>query len=434
MKPLHPAYAPITGVVSLPGDKSISHRAVLFSLLTAGVCRISGWLDCRDTRSSLAAVTALGATVEFQGGDLLITPPPAPPAGPEVITIDCGNSGTTARLLTGLLSGWLDPAGAMVRLVGDASLSRRPMARVVDPLRAMGADIAWEGDPGRLPLLIRGAGLEGNHHRLATPSAQVKSALQLAGLFARGENMIQGADGVRDHTDRLLDIIGPLAAGGKGQVGTRRGRAYTLAVPGDPSAAAFFQTAAALVPGSHLQVDGVSLNPGRTGFLAVLRRAGVRVEMEPAASSAAEPSGKVTVSHDRLRAFTIRADEVPALVDELPLLALLATQAEGRTTISGAADLRHKESDRIAAMAEALSCLGADITAGRDGWLINGPTPLRGGGPGRPAVIATAGDHRIAMSMAVAALIAEGGVALDDDRCVAVSFPDFFVTLNGLIN
>jgi 3-phosphoshikimate 1-carboxyvinyltransferase len=329
------ACGPLEGEVSLPGDKSISHRAVMLSLLSSGPCSAVGWLDSQDTRSSLGAIEALGGTSEFREGVLHITPPEAPPRTPDLITIDCGNSGTTVRLLLGLLAGWLNHAGSAVRLVGDASLSSRPMARVVDPLRRMGADITYEGQEGRLPIVVSGAPLRGCHHQLKVPSAQVKSALQLAGLFAQGFNTIEGADGVRDHTDRRLTVIGP------------EFRPYHITVPRDPSAAAFFQVAAALVPGSQVTVHDLSLNPGRAGALAVLHRAGVQVDIQQKIFDPAEPMGSVTTVHDQLQAFTIAEDEIPSLIDELPVLALLGTQCTGTTTITG--ERPHRSHDRHAA-------------------------------------------------------------------------------------
>jgi 3-phosphoshikimate 1-carboxyvinyltransferase len=258
-------------------------------------------------------------------------------------------------------------------------------------------------------------------HELKVPSAQVKSALQLAALFAEGETTIKGADGVRDHTDRLLAVMGPELA------------PYRITVPRDPSAAAFFQVAAALIKNSRITVTDLSLNPGRAGALDVLARAGAKVEIQQTVFDPAEPMGNVTVAHQKLKAFTVGAEEVPSLVDELPVLAVLATQAEGTTRITGAADLRVKECDRITAMTRALQSVGAHITEHPDGWTINGPTPLAGGTQENPVVVRTHDDHRVAMSMAVAALVTEGYVALDNDACVGISFPNFFVTLEALI-
>ena len=431
---------PLRGTLSVPGDKSISHRAALLALLADGPCRAAGWLDCADTRSSLEAVRALGAVATLADGVLSVTPPAARPAAS--LTIDCGNSGTTARLLLGLLAGWLPAGGAVVTLTGDDSLRQRPMARVVEPLRAMGADLAWAGPEGRLPVTVRGAPLRGAVHDLAVASAQVKSALLLAGLGATGTTLIRGAGGSRDHTERMLQGLGLPVAGrpGEPQVDGPRGLpGFALNVPGDPSSSAFFQVAAALVPGSDLEVRGQSLNVTRTGALGVLARAGARVTM--AAASAAidagergEPCGDVRVQPGTLRAFSIGPAEIPGLVDEIPVLAVLATQCNGRTVISGAGELRVKESDRLALLARNLRRLGAAVDERPDGLIIDGPTALHGGAVGRPIELAAGGDHRIAMAMAVAALCADGETALDDEACVAVSFPGFFGVMERLLD
>lgn len=431
---------PLRGMLSVPGDKSISHRAVLLALLADGPCRAAGWLDCDDTRSSLAAAEALGAAAALADGVLSVTPPAVRPAAP--LTIDCGNSGTTARLLLGLLAGWLPPGGAAVTLTGDESLRQRPMARVVEPLRAMGADLAWAGPDGRLPVRVRGAPLRGIAHELAVASAQVKSALLLAGLGASGTTLVRGAAGSRDHTERMLQGLGLPMAGRPGEPrvdGPRGLPAFALNVPGDPSSAAFFQVAAALVPGSDLEVRGQSLNVTRTGALAVLARAGARVTIVAEAGGAAaggrgEPCGDVRVQPGALRAFSIGPKEVPGLVDEIPVLAVLATQCAGRTVISGAGELRVKESDRLALLARNLRRLGAAVDERPDGLVIDGPTALRGGADGRPLELAVGGDHRIAMAMAVAALCADGETALDDEACVAVSFPGFFGVMERLLD
>ncbi len=438
------ASAPLTGAVVVPGDKSVSHRAALFALLASGPCRASGWLASADTLASLEAVAALGARIARDGDRITVDAAAAPAAclrtGKEPLLIDCRNSGTTARLLCGLLAGWLPPDGPGVVLDGDASLRGRPMSRVVAPLRAMGARIEWLGAEGRLPLRVRGASLRGVVHALPVPSAQLKSALLLAGLHADGETVVDGGGSSRDHSERLLTAMGAAPRPGPGDrlvVRARRGlRPYDLAVPADPSTAAFFQVAAAMVPGSRLTVRGQALGPGRTGALDVLRAAGAEVVIESKAAAddpAREPAGDVSVGAGPLRAFTIGAAEVPGLVDELPVLAVLATACAGTTVISGAEELRVKESDRIALMARGLRALGADLEERPDGLVIHGPTVLRGGTPAAPIRHETGGDHRIAMALAVAALTSEGDSALDDPDCVAVSFPEFFPTLDDLL-
>lgn len=430
------AGAPLDGVVVAPGDKSISHRAVLLALLASGPCRAEGWLDSADTRSSLAAARALGCVAGLSGGVLTIVPPPARPDAP--LTIDCGNSGTTARLLLGLLAGWLPVGGAAVRLTGDDSLRSRPMARVVDPLRRMGADLRWDQVEGRLPVTVRGAALRGMVHDLPVASAQVKSALLLAGLGAAGTTVVRGAAGSRDHTELMLRGLGvevDMSTGAPLVSGPRGLPPFALSVPGDPSSAAFFQVAAAIVPASDVLIRGQSLNPTRVGALRVLARAGAHVAEEPAVGGAgAEPAGDVRVRSGALRAFAIEGREVPTLVDEIPALAVLATQCRGRTVISGAAELRVKESDRLALLARNLRALGADVSEQSDGLIIEGPCALHGGGPGQPLVLTTAGDHRLAMAMAVAALVADGESALDDEACVAVSFPGFFSAMQRLLD
>lgn len=437
---LAPAYAPLRGEVVVPGDKSLAHRAVLLPLLAAEPCRVRGWLAAKDTLSSLAAVQELGAWANFEAGVLMVNPPtrdrPVRPAN-QPLTIDCGNSGTTCRLLLGLLSGWLDPGDPAVVLTGDDSLTRRPMARIVDPLQAMGASLQYLQESGRLPIQIESAVLRGCEHTLTVPSAQVKSALLLAGLRASGRTTLRGAVGSRDHTERLLARMGCLIQGdGLHEVSVAGGgylAGFDLEIPGDPSAAAFFQVAAALVPGSRVEIKGQSLNPRRTGLLRVLERAGAEVRVRPRnlGRAAPEPVGDVAVASARLQGFSVGPAEVPDLIDELPVLAVLATQAPGRTVVRGAADLRHKECDRIAVMARALNGLGARVTERDDGWEIIGPTPLNGG-QDTALILGTDGDHRVAMALAIAGLIAKGQTALDAEDCVAVSFPDFFATLEAL--
>lgn len=409
----------------------------LLALLAGGPCRATGWLVSADTLASLAAVEALGAKVDRDDDSVTITPPAGPPV--HDLTIDCGNSGTTCRLLAGLLAGWLPP-GVAVTLHGDASLGTRPMDRVVVPLRAMGADIVCTDRPGRLPLRVTGARLHGCHHDLPVPSAQVKSALLLAGLQAAGTTTIAGGGTSRDHTELLLRTMGVDCRGEQSDdlLSVTGGEAlaeFTVPVPGDPSTAAFFQVAAALVPGSNLLTDGLSLNPTRIGALRVLRRAGVRVTIErPSGPPGGEVVGDVRVQQAPLQGFTIAAADVPGLVDEIPILAVLATGATGETRITGAGELRVKESDRLAVMAENLNRLGADLTELPDGLLIAGPASLRGGSADAPLVLATAGDHRIAMAMAVAALISQGNSTLDDFGCPAVSFPNFFGTFARILD
>jgi 3-phosphoshikimate 1-carboxyvinyltransferase len=313
------------------------------------------------------------------------------------------------------------------------------MNRVVDPLRAMGADITFKENEGRLPLVVRGAKLVGMSHRLKVASAQVKSALLLAGLFAEGRTSVAGAGGSRDHTELLLATMGVACEEEArdetpGVVGPARPGSFDIRVPGDPSSAAFFHVAAALVPGSEILTPGLSLNYTRTGALRVLRRCGVKVAIErPSGPPGGESLGDVRVSCNELKPFKIDGPDIPALVDEIPILAVLATQAAGETVITGAEELRVKESDRLAVTAENLGRLGARVVESKGGLKITGPTPLVGGSRARPLTLDTAGDHRIAMAMAVAALVTKGETALDEDGCVEVSYPYFFRTLELLL-
>jgi len=436
-RPVLPAAGPLRGTATVPGDKSLSHRAALCAPLGDGPARVRGFLRAQDTLRSLTAVRTLGADVRDDGRELRIAPGTFPlhgpaPAGASPLEIDCGNSGTTARLLLGLLAG----RRVRARLDGDASLRSRPMGRVVEPLRALGADIAYLGADGRLPLIVTGAALHGGDHAMGAPSAQVASALLLAALSSSAPVTVRGCRGARDHTMRLLTAMGADLGGwkpGDDAVTLCPGpplRAVAHDIPADPSSAAFLLGAAALVPGSRVAVPGVLLNPTRCGFLAVLREMGADLAVAPEAGGA-EPTGVVTVGAGPLRAVRIDgAARVATLVDELPLLAVLAARARGVTALRDAAELRVKESDRLAAVAAGLRGLGVAVTEHPDGLDITGEPE---GFPAREAVpIATHGDHRIAMAFAVAGLASRAGVVLDDDACVAVSFPGFFAACAAL--
>ena len=425
---VRPAQRPLVGTVKVPGDKSVSHRAALFAPLGTGESRFTGWLEAEDTGRSLAAVEVLGASVRREGSVLVIGTGRFPVCGAAsedapVVEIDCGNSGTTARLLTGLLAG----RRVRARLDGDASLRARPMARVVDPLRAMGARIVYEGEEGRLPLRIDGAELSGLAYELPVASAQIETALLLAGLCATGETTVSGGGSSRDHTEKMLSAMGAELVIGDDRVSIRPGAALSpldMSVPGDPSSAAFLLAAATLVPGSRVLVEGLMLNPSRARYLDVMERMAASLSIRPDAASAVEAAGRVTAMAGPLSATRIGGPGIPALIDELPLLAVLAARAEGVTRIRDARELRYKESDRIVAVIDGLGALGIEAEPCEDGLDIMGRPD---GFPAEtPAEIATRGDHRIAMAFAVAGLASRAGVVLDDPDCVAVSFPDFF--------
>jgi 3-phosphoshikimate 1-carboxyvinyltransferase len=413
---------PLRGAVDVPGDKSVSHRALLFSALASSPSQVRGLLDAGDVHSTRRAVEALGAVVRDEGAFVIVEPPAALKEPGDVV--DCGNSGTSLRLLAGVLSA----VPGLSVLTGDASLRRRPVRRVIEPLRRMGAVLhAREGD--RLPpLVIRGGPLRGTRHVLEVASAQVKSAILLAGLFADDETTVVEPALSRDHTERMLAGMGvPLRVSGTSvTVAPGRPRGCAIEVPGDVSSAAFFLCAAAGLPGSEVTVRNCGLNPSRTGVLDVLEAMGAHLVVTSRTDDG-EPRGDVTLRADALRATTVEGPLIPRLIDELPVLMVLATQARGRTLIRDAHELRVKESDRLAVMGEALSAAGARIELFEDGCAIEGPTRLR------PVAVRTRLDHRVAMSMAVAQLFMDGGeVELDDVACVATSFPRFFELLDRL--
>jgi 3-phosphoshikimate 1-carboxyvinyltransferase len=407
----------------VPGDKSVSHRALLFGALATGETRVTGLLDAEDVHSTRRAVERLGAVLRSEGAEIVVTPP-ARLREPEDV-IDCGNSGTSLRLLAGVLSG----VPGLSVLTGDTSLRRRPVRRVVEPLRRMGATLSARDGDRVPPLVIRGGPLRGVAHVLPVASAQVKSAILLAGLFAEGETSVAEPERSRDHTERMLSGMGvPVRVDGLTvSVSRARPRGGRVDVPGDVSSAAFFLCGAAALPGSEITVRGLGVNPTRTGLLDVLGAMGADVSLASERDVAGEPRADVTVRARELRATEIGGALVPRLIDELPVVMAMATQAKGRTVIRDAKELRVKESDRLAAMGETLARAGARIELFEDGCAIEGPTRLRG------VEVATRLDHRIAMSMAVAQLFTGGEeVVLDDVSCVATSFPSFFDLLDSL--
>ncbi|NTW27953.1 MAG: 3-phosphoshikimate 1-carboxyvinyltransferase [Coriobacteriia bacterium] len=428
-----PGSNPLCGEVHVPGDKSLSHRAVLFSAMAEGVTRVAGVLNSADVRSTIRAVTSLGAHVMLESqpdGSLAGTIEGWGERGPQAdsgLTIDCGNSGTTARLLMGVLAGW----PMTVTLTGDESLSKRPMRRVIRPLEQMGATFEMNcaacGVNWTLPLAIRGSdALEPIAYESPVASAQVKSAILLAGLRAHGRTKVVEPKQSRDHTELLLPVFGvdveverdTCSAAVEGPATLHS--AGEIVVPRDPSSAAFLTVAALVVAGSHVTLPGVSLNETRTGFLRVLDRMGARIEVVPWPQTGAERVGEIVVRHTPvLAATTVCAGEVPFLIDEVPILALVATQAHGETRFEGVGELRVKESDRLAAIVDGLTALGAVASAEDDTLIVVGPSRLRS------ASLDSLGDHRLAMTWAVAGFVADGAVTVQDFDAVSVSYPDF---------
>jgi 3-phosphoshikimate 1-carboxyvinyltransferase len=413
---------PLRGAIAVPGDKSVSHRSLLFGALSTGETRVRGLLDAEDVHSTRQAVEALGATVRTEGSEVVVVPPDELREPSDVI--DCGNSGTSLRLLTGVLSG----VPGLSVLTGDASLRRRPVRRVIEPLRRMGANLSARDGDRVPPVVVRGGPLRGATHVLEVASAQVKSAILLAGLFAEGETRVTEPERSRDHTERMLAGMGvPVKVDGLTvSVGPARPKGGRVDVPGDISSGAFFLCAAAALPGSEVTVRGLGTNPTRTGLLDVLQAMGADLVVANERVVAGEPRADVTVRARELRGAEIRGALIPRLIDELPVVMVMATQARGRTVIRDAKELRVKESDRLAAMGETLAAAGAKLELFEDGCAIEGPTRLRG------TTVKTRLDHRIAMSMAVAQLFAGEEVLLDDVGCVATSFPSFFDLLDSL--
>jgi 3-phosphoshikimate 1-carboxyvinyltransferase len=418
----------IGGTLRVPPDKSLTHRALMLAAVSDREVRIARPLDSADTGATLGAVEACGVRVEGHLGDALavsgrglrgLRPPPA---------LDCANAGTPMRLLPGLLVG---QSAEHVVLDGDDSLRMRPMARIARPLRAMGA-VVFTAPGGTPPLVVSGgAPLRGTEHRLPVASAQVKSCLLLAGLFAVGETWVHEPAPSRDHTERMLEAAGvPLLREG-GAVGVRGPvdgiSLPDLEVPGDFSSAAPHLVAGALLGDPEVRLEGVNLNPRRTGLLAVMRRMGAEVREEPGPDVAGEPSGALVVGRaGALHATEVAPEEVPSMIDELPLVGVLAAMASGTTVVRGAAELRAKESDRIAALVAALRALGVRAQERDDGFEVRGDGRLPGGTMG------SAGDHRLAMVGAVAGLASLDGVGVEGFEAVAVSYPGFAQDLAGL--
>jgi 3-phosphoshikimate 1-carboxyvinyltransferase len=421
----------LRGQIKVPGDKSISHRALMLGSLAEGETVIQGLSLGEDPRSTAACFRALGVEipelnsecVRIRGVGLDRLQEPAD-------VLDAGNSGTTLRLMLGILAG---QRGHFFAVTGDRSLRSRPMGRVVEPLRQMGAQI-WGRAGGNLaPLAVQGGSLKGIHYHSPVASAQVKSCLLLAGLLAEGTTQVTEPALSRDHSERMLRAFGAeiqvdVATKTVAVVGGSRLVGQTVQVPGDISSAAFWLVAGSIVPESELLLEGVGLNPTRTGLLQVLQEMGADIQVENQREVTGEPLGDLRVRSARLRGCSIGGELIPTLIDEIPVLAVAAAFAEGTTVIRDAAELRVKESDRLAAIAQELSRMGAQVTEYPDGLEIKGGIPLQG------AEVDSHADHRIAMSLMVAALAAQGSTTLSGADCARISYPDFIPTLQRLTN
>jgi 3-phosphoshikimate 1-carboxyvinyltransferase len=414
--------------ITVPGDKSISHRTAIIAALSNGVCTLHGFLPSQDCMHTVNALRALGIQIEQPERDRLIVHGKrrmlTAPAG----EIDCGNSGTTMRLLAGLLAG----QNFESRLLADASLSRRPMDRVITPLRKMGANIVAEGPEQTPPLRIRGASLKGINYSSPIASAQVKSAVLLAGLYAKGKTTITEPSVSRNHTELLFNyFLVRTAKNDNGAVsvfGDQVPESRDFDIPGDISSAAFWLVAAAAQPGGHLLVRHIGLNDTRTAMLGVLVRMGAQVREAVEDVTQLEPRGIAEITGASLKGTVIQGKEVPQLIDELPILAVAGALASGTTIIRHAQELRVKETDRIAAIAHNLRIMGAQVIEMNDGLEIHGPAPLHG------ARVASFGDHRIAMAFAVAGMFADGETVVQDVDCINESYPGFATALEEFIN
>ncbi|MDD5434638.1 MAG: 3-phosphoshikimate 1-carboxyvinyltransferase [Nitrospira sp.] len=415
----------LSGEIFVQGDKSISHRAVIFGSIAKGITRVTNFLTSDDCMRTMRAFEAMGVkihaeeeTVEIHGN------------GPDGLTepadvMDMGNSGTSARLLCGLLSG--QPFFSV--MTGDSSLRRRPMKRVIEPLKMMGADILGRKGGEYLPLAVRGSKLKGISYSLPVPSAQIKSAILLAGLFAEGKTSVIENIQSRDHTELMMESFGINLVKDGSTIMIEGGQipyAKDISVPGDISAAAFFLVGASILDGSDIVIRDVGINPTRTGIIDILRDMGASVEIFNMRNLGKEPVGDIRVKSAALHGTEIKGDMIPRCVDELPVISIAAAMAEGETFIRDAAELRVKESDRITVMAGCLASLGVEVETYNDGMRIKGTGRLKG------TLSNSHGDHRIAMSMAIAGLTADGETVIEDTECINTSFPRFEETLREL--
>ncbi len=416
---------PLLGTLHIPGDKSIAHRALLLGCIAEGVTRIRRFLAADVCLTTLRLMRALGVEVDEPARDELYVHGVGLHGlqEPENV-LDCGGSGTTLRLLCGILAG----QSFATFVTGSPRLRSRPMARIVEPLRKMGATVLGRNNGAFAPLAIQGGSLTGSHHDLAVASAQVKSCILLAGLYCFGSTSLREPAPSRDHTERMLTAMGCAVESFDGGVRLegRPLRPLDIVIPGDLSSAAFAIVAATLVPGSSVQMPDVGVNPGRVGIVEVLQAAGASIKLTNVEDWNLEPVARLSVESARLSAMQIGGSLVPRMIDEFPILAVAATQAQGRTIIADAAELRVKESDRVATTAGELRKLGARIEERADGFVVIGPTPLYG------TTVHSHQDHRLAMALAVAGLVADGETIVEAADCIADSYPDFVQALRTI--
>ncbi|SEH81263.1 3-phosphoshikimate 1-carboxyvinyltransferase [Halobacillus karajensis] len=424
---LTPTRKRLSGELFVPGDKSISHRSVIFSSLAEGTSFITNFLTGEDCMRTVEAFRDMGVNIIQENDRLTVQSRGIHHLKEPAHPINFGNSGTTARLMSGVLAG----LPLFTTAYGDESLSKRPMDRVVEPLSLMGAEIKGRNNSSLLPLAYNGKKLRSAKHNLKVKSAQVKSALLLAGMLAEGETEVIELGQTRNHTEMLLPEFGVDVKVEGRSIKIQGGQQPTpsdIRVPGDISSAAFFIVAASIVPQSELTIRNVGLNPTRDGIIKAMKQMGADIDVQVHTYIGSEPVGDLVIRSSQLEGITLEGDLVPNIIDEVPILALAATQAKGKTVIKDAEELRYKETDRIAAVVETLSILGADVEAKEDGFIINGQTSLKGG------CIDSFGDHRIGMMGAVASLICDYNVTVENKDCINISYPSFFEHLNGILN
>ncbi len=417
---------PITAEISVPGDKSISHRAIMMAALANGPCTIDGFLPSEDCLATVSAFRQLGVKImveeegPFGPTKLKVQGRKGRLKSPADTKIDCGNSGTTMRLISGILAG--QPAGFKAELTGDESLMRRPMRRIIEPLTIMGGRLTAKGEGDTAPVVIRGAELHSIDYQLPVASAQVKSAILLAALFTKGKSTVTEPLRTRDHTERMLNYFRVKTLRDEERISIWGGQTLEsrdFSVPGDVSSAAFWVIAASAMPGAHLSIRNVGLNETRTGILKTLIRMGAQITEVIEHTDCGEPVGSIEIHGGRLKGTVIEGEDIPNVIDELPVIAVAGALAEGRTKIRDAKELRVKESDRIASVANNLRLMGVEVQEFFDGMEIHGGAKLKG------ARLNSFGDHRVGMAFAIAGLYADGETIIEDTDCINTSYPGF---------
>lgn len=424
-KQLHYGERPLQGTIAVPGDKSISHRAVMFGSLANGVSKVTNFLAGEDCITTIEAFKAMGVNISRDENTVVIKSTGIAGLKEPEIPINLGNSGTTARLLMGILAG----LPFHFTLYGDESLSNRPMDRITTPLKQMGAKIDGRESGKFLPISLRGGNLKSFHYRTPMKSAQVKSGVLLAGLMTDGTTVVEEDSKTRDHTENMLKAFGAQidTEGTTVRItGNQPLQACDIEVPGDISSAAFFLAGASIIPGSHVTIKDVGLNPTRSGIVDVLKMMGVDIEASVTRTVGGEPIGDVTVKYSQATGTIIEGDIIPRIIDEIPIIALVASQAKGKTIIKDAEELKFKETDRIEAVVTTLRALGVNIEPTEDGMIVEGGASIQG------ASVHSYGDHRIGMMIAIASLLTKDSVDLINPSCINISYPQFFTDLEKL--